>query len=41
MTLCGSGKGEQKVMTGLSKKHRLPEAIEALIKWSLQAIART
>jgi hypothetical protein len=29
------------VMTGLSKKHRLPEAIEALIKWSLQAIART
>ena len=35
LTLHSTGKGEQKVSTELSRKPRLPEAIEALTEWGL------
>ena len=35
LTLRSTGKGERKVKTELSKKRRLPEAIEALSEWGL------
>ena len=35
LTLRSTGKGEQNVKAELSKKRRLPEAIQALTKWGL------